>query len=91
VEAGDGVIMVGDELKAYVVGYLVQCVEEWDWWGFSDYHGANSAGLEARLIRRKGEWSDGAVRNSEEDLSGVESIKDINELVEEVKRRNQSM
>ncbi|ORX40875.1 HAD-like domain-containing protein [Kockovaella imperatae] len=66
---GEGVIMVGDELKA-------------------DYRGAINAGLEARLIRRPGEWSDGAVRAPEEDLQGVHVIRDLDEVVQEVDRRN---
>lgn len=54
----------------------------------SDYRGAVLAGLEGRLIRRTGEWSDGARRKAEEDLSDVHVIQDLNEIVEEVKRRN---
>jgi hypothetical protein len=54
----------------------------------SDYRGATSAGLEARLIRRQGEWSDGAVRTSSEDLEGVRTISSLRDVVEEVRRRN---
>ncbi|WVQ95417.1 hypothetical protein IAU59_002514 [Kwoniella sp. CBS 9459] len=66
---GEGVIMVGDELKA-------------------DFQGATSASLEARLIRRPGEWSDGAVRSAEEELGQVNIISSLEEIVEEVRRRN---
>nr|XP_031858266.1 uncharacterized protein CI109_006317 [Kwoniella shandongensis]KAA5525338.1 hypothetical protein CI109_006317 [Kwoniella shandongensis] len=68
-EMGEGVIMVGDELKA-------------------DFHGATSAGIEARLIRRPGEWSDGAARSAEEELGEVNVIRSLEDVVEEVKRRN---
>lgn len=58
----------------------------------SDYKGAIAAGLEARLIRRPGEWSDGAKRSSEseEELTknGVMVIRSLEELVDEVKGRN---
>ncbi|RSH87113.1 hypothetical protein EHS25_003602 [Saitozyma podzolica] len=67
-DIGEGVIMVGDELKA-------------------DYHGARAAGLEARLIRRDGEWSDGAARRAEEDLKGVEVVRSLDELLDEVRHR----
>jgi len=68
-EIGEGVIMVGDELKA-------------------DYHGAINAGIEARLIRRPGEWSDGAVRQTNEEVNDVHVIKTLEEVVGEVRRRN---
>ncbi|WVF67820.1 hypothetical protein IAT40_002581 [Kwoniella sp. CBS 6097] len=66
---GEGVIMIGDELKA-------------------DFQGATSASLEARLIRRPGEWSDGAVRSAQEELKGVNVISSLEEIVDEVRRRN---
>ncbi|OCF35974.1 hypothetical protein I317_00497 [Kwoniella heveanensis CBS 569] len=66
---GEGVIMVGDELKA-------------------DFQGATSASLEARLLRRPGEWSDGAVRTAEEELGEVNLISNLEEIVNEVRRRN---
>ncbi|WWC72793.1 uncharacterized protein I206_106757 [Kwoniella pini CBS 10737] len=65
---GEGVIMVGDELKA-------------------DYRGSVTAGLEGRLIRREGEWSDGAVRVDGEDLSGVRVIKSLNDVLAEIQAR----
>ncbi|WWC92549.1 uncharacterized protein L201_007508 [Kwoniella dendrophila CBS 6074] len=70
-EIGQGIIMIGDELKA-------------------DYQGSLSAGIEGRLIRRKGEWSDGAVRTSGEDLKDVNVISSLMEVVEEVKQRNEN-
>lgn len=54
----------------------------------SDYHGALAAGLEARLIRRQGEWSDGAARTAGEDLEGLHTISSLSDVVEEVRRRN---
>ncbi|ODO05797.1 hypothetical protein I350_04858 [Cryptococcus amylolentus CBS 6273] len=68
-ELGEGVIMVGDELKA-------------------DYQGSINAGLEGRLIRRPGEWSDGAQRQAVEDLESVNVITSLTDLVKEVKERN---
>lgn len=55
---------------------------------YSDYQGARAAGLEASLIRRTGEWSDGASRIGDEDLSGVKTIDSLDRVVEEVRRRN---
>lgn len=54
----------------------------------SDYRGAISAGLEARLIRRVGNWSDGASRESDEDLTDVTVISNLKDVVGEVRRRN---
>ncbi|OWZ63222.1 hypothetical protein AYX15_04743 [Cryptococcus neoformans] len=70
-KVGEGIIMVGDELKA-------------------DFHGAASAGIEARLIRRPGEWSDGAVRDAKEELGGVNVVSSLEDIVKEVKQRNAS-
>lgn len=55
---------------------------------YSDYRGALSAGIEARLIRRRGEWSDGAVRTSEEVLDGVHTVDSLTDIIEEVRQRN---
>lgn len=55
-----------------------------------DYRGATAAGLEARLLRREGEYSEGAVRHDGEDLSGVKTVKTLTEVLDEVKRRNAS-
>lgn len=54
-----------------------------------DYRGAMAAGLEARLIRRQGDWSDGAARHAGEDLSDVSAIASLHELVAEVESRRQ--
>lgn len=54
----------------------------------SDFHGATSAGIEARLIRRPGEWSDGAVRDAKEELGGVNVVSSLEDIVKEVKQRN---
>lgn len=54
----------------------------------ADYGGAVAAGLEGRLVRREGEWSDGAVRVAGEDLSGVDVITSLSEVLEEVRLRN---
>ena len=53
-----------------------------------DYRGAIDAGLEARLLRRDGEYSDGANRDDGEDLKGVHTIKNLTELLGEARRRN---
>jgi hypothetical protein len=84
--------MVGDELKAYVSYHLhVKLVSCSAGCLFliraRDYHGALAAGLEARLIRRDGEWSDGAARHVEEDLKGVEVVRSLDELLDEVRLR----
>jgi hypothetical protein len=47
-----------------------------------------SAGLEARLIRRVGAWSDGAARIAQEDLSGIQTIQSLKDVVDEIRRRN---
>lgn len=56
---------------------------------FRDYRGAEGAGLEARLIRRAGQWSDGASRKTEEDLKGVQVVRSLRDIVDEVERRNE--
>ena len=56
-----------------------------------DYQGALSAGLEARLIRRSGEWSDGTLRKSEEDLTDVTITTGLDEILAEVAQRNQPL
>ena len=48
-----------------------------------------NAGIEGRLIRRQGEWSDGASRTAEEELEGVQIIRSLDEIVEEVLARKQ--
>lgn len=88
-------MMVGDELKAWVPssslchGHTGQMdgVADAGLSVCSDYIGAKEAGLEARLIRRIGEWSDGAARQRDEDLTGVETIASLTEVVDEVRRR----
>lgn len=58
----------------------------------ADYLGARGAGLEARLIRRPGEWSDGTKRQSEDEEGlpdkGVRVIRSLDEVVAEVRQRN---
>ncbi|TYJ57310.1 hypothetical protein B9479_002043 [Cryptococcus floricola] len=54
----------------------------------ADYQGSINAGLEGRLIRRPGEWSDGAQRQAVEDLESVNVITSLTDLVKEVKERN---
>lgn len=54
----------------------------------SDFRGSVAAGIEGRLLRRPGEWSDGAVREAEEDVGGVNVVRSLTEVLEEVKRRN---
>jgi FMN phosphatase YigB (HAD superfamily) len=60
----------------------------------ADYRGALRAGLEPRLIRRPGDFSDGAKRLSEEEeratleREGVHVIRTLDDLVAEVTRHN---
>ncbi|KAL7420930.1 hypothetical protein Q5752_004884 [Cryptotrichosporon argae] len=54
----------------------------------ADYRGATAAGLEARLIRRPGSWSDGAERAATEALAGVHVVQSLADVVAEVRRRN---
>lgn len=42
------------------------------------------------MIRRTGEWSDGAARKADEDLDGVETIDSLTAVVEEARRRKAS-
>jgi hypothetical protein len=53
-----------------------------------DFCGASNAGLEARLVRRPGEWSDGAIREAEEDLGGVNVVRSLREVLGEAEARN---
>jgi FMN phosphatase YigB (HAD superfamily) len=60
----------------------------------ADYRGSLRAGLEPRLLRRPGEFSDGAKRLSESEerdmlaREGVHVVRSLDELVAEVSRRN---
>lgn len=54
----------------------------------SDFLGATGAGLEARLVRRPGEWSDGAIRVAEEDLGDVNVVRSLQAVLNEVTNRN---
>jgi FMN phosphatase YigB (HAD superfamily) len=54
----------------------------------ADYRGSVAAGLEGRLVRRDGEWSDGAARVADEDLEGVHVVRSLSDVLEEVRRRN---
>lgn len=58
----------------------------------ADYYGATSAGLSARLLRRPGEWSDGAKRNAEDEEAvvemGVNVVRSLDSLVQEIRSRN---
>lgn len=60
----------------------------------ADYHGALRAGLEPRLIRRPGEFSDGAKRLSEAEeratleREGVQLLRSLDDLLAEISQRN---
>lgn len=60
----------------------------------ADYRGSARAGLEPRLLRRHGEFSDGARRVSAEEeretlrQEGVRVISNLDEVVAEVAKRN---
>ena len=57
-----------------------------------DYRGALTANLEPRLLRRPGEWSEGAKQESEDveqlEKKGIRVIRSLRAVVEEVERRN---
>ena len=82
-EPGEGVLMVGDELKA-----CVRLKEPSIELNSRDYEGAVGAGLEGRLVRRQGEWSDGAERRAEEELKDVSVVRSLDEIAREVESRN---
>ncbi|EJU04117.1 HAD-like protein [Dacryopinax primogenitus] len=54
----------------------------------ADYWGAKKAGLEALLVRRHGEYSDGSRREATEDLDGVDVVPDFGGVVDYVRKRN---
>jgi hypothetical protein len=58
---------------------------------YRDYQGALEAGLEPRLIRRPGAWSEGAKRETEEseglERDGIHIVRSLNEIVDEVELR----
>ncbi|KZT61998.1 HAD-like protein [Calocera cornea HHB12733] len=54
----------------------------------ADYWGAKKAGIEALLVRRQGEYSDGSRREATEILAGVEIVSDFGGVVEWVRKRN---
>ncbi len=89
-EVREDVIFVGDELEAYVSCLL--CTVRGLTCDYRDYYGATSAGLSARLLRRPGEWSDGAKRNAEDEEAvvemGVNVVRSLDSLVQEIRSRN---
>ncbi|KAI9637171.1 HAD-like domain-containing protein [Dioszegia hungarica] len=54
----------------------------------ADYRGARAAGVAARLIRRQGEWSDGAARASDESLEDVEVVRSLYDIIDHIEERN---
>lgn len=54
----------------------------------SDYRGGTAAGLHALLLRRAGDFSDGATRSAAEDLAGVRLIAGLEDAVAFVKEWN---
>jgi len=82
-EPGEGVLMIGDELKACVT--LGKSSIELN---SRDYEGSVGAGLEGRLVRRQGEWSDGAERKAQEELRDVSVVRSLDEIVREIESRN---
>jgi len=56
----------------------------------ADYHGAKASGLAALLLRRPGPDGDGELKESGEDLSGVEVVPNLLDVVQWVLRRNAS-
>lgn len=54
----------------------------------SDFRGSTSAGLHGLLVRREGDFSDGAKRDKTEVLEGVRVINRLDEAVEYVRAWN---
>lgn len=54
-----------------------------------DYQGARLAGLQSLLIRRDGDFSDGATRSSSENLQSVDVIRGLDDAVKWVRRWNE--
>ena len=86
------VLHVGDELDMCelmiiisLVGIMIQNLVNI---GSRDYHGALRAGLNAVLLRRKGDLGAAEWRKDGEELEGVKVVKGLNEVVELVRRRN---
>ena len=55
---------------------------------FSDFRGSTSAGLHGLLIRREGDFSDGAKRTKVEDLDGVRVVSHLQQAVDFVREWN---
>lgn len=53
----------------------------------SDYYGAKACGLSALLVRRSGPDGEAERKESDEDLTGVEVVRSLREVVEWVKAR----
>ncbi|KZO98792.1 HAD hydrolase subfamily IA REG-2-like protein [Calocera viscosa TUFC12733] len=54
----------------------------------ADYWGAKKAGIEALLVRREGDYSDGSRREATENLDGVQVVHGFGDVVEWVRKRN---
>lgn len=73
---------------------LTGCMRVLIWFGLvcdgslRDYHGSLRAGLHALLIRRPGEFSDGATRTKTECLDGVNVVESLDDAVAFVQRWN---
>ena len=56
--------------------------------GHSDYQGAAACGLHALLVRRPGPEGEEERKEPDEDLSGVQVVSGLGQVVDWVQRRN---
>ncbi|KAI0700880.1 HAD hydrolase subfamily IA REG-2-like protein [Cytidiella melzeri] len=54
----------------------------------ADYYGAKGCGLKALLVRRHGEDGESEMKENEEDLSQIEAVSSLQQVVEWVKQNN---
>jgi hypothetical protein len=55
-----------------------------------DYQGATDAGLNALLVRRPGEWSEGTKRLANEDLVNVPVVNSLSEVLSRLRAQNKT-
>jgi hypothetical protein len=56
----------------------------------SDYYGAKACGINALLVRRGGEDGESEMKEDGEDLSQVDIISNLQQVVEWVRHRNRA-
>ena len=55
---------------------------------YSDYHGAKGYGINALLVRRQGEDGENEMKEEGEDLSDVDVVSSLQQVVDWVKQQN---